>query len=304
MTPRNKKNQEKLINRANFLLVQEYLDYLLNTKNRNPKSVARYRFWLNHLLLWAMEKPLEKAHRIKKPFLTYARDLEMAQESQKKVLETARAFLRWAKLHHEKRFISMPTYWLEDITPPQLEKKEVDKFVRLDEVIKISDRKIGEANLALWRDQAMACLLFLSGARASAAVSLPIKAVHLNGDHPRLEQKPELGVRTKNGKSATTYLHKIPQLLDFAREWDVFVRTHYPEDHVWYAPIHQEWGEQSTKILAPGKNRQHALSKRLKIISAMSHLPHKSPHQYRHGYACMVWSAVKQWNNTMPCHEI
>ena len=107
----------------------------------------------------------------------------------------------------------------------------------------------------------------------------------MNDDYPCIEQKPELGVRTKNGKAATTYLHKIPDLLDFARGWDEFVRTNFPEDHLWYCPIQQTWGEQSTQILVPGKNRHHALGKRLRIISAMNHLPYKSPHQYRHGYA-------------------
>ena len=277
--------KKRLINRSNFLLVQEYLTYLLQTKNKNPKSVERYRFWLYHLLRWAMETPLEKAHKIELPFLAYTKDLGLAQESQKKIVETARAFLRWAKLYHEQRFMALPSYWLEDITPPRLEKRSVDKFVQVDEVIKITSQKIGKSNLALWRDQAMACMLFLSGARASAAATLPIKAVHLNDDHPSIEQKPELGVRTKNGKSATTYLHKIPQLLDFMREWDAFVRANFPEDHLWYCPIQQTWGEQSTQVLVPGKNRNLALGKRLRIISAMNQLPYKSPHKYRHGYA-------------------
>jgi site-specific recombinase XerC len=232
-----------------------------------------------------METLLEKAHKIEMPFLAYTKELGIAQQSQKKTVETAQAFLRWAKLYHEKQFIGLPSYWLEDITPPQLEKKCVDKFVSVAEVAKITSQKIGKSNLALWRDQAMACMLFISGARASAAATLPIKAVHLNDDHPCIEQKPELGVRTKNGKAATTYLHKIPDLLDFVRGWDEFVRANFPEDHLWYSPIHQTWGKQSKKTLVPGKNHHHALGKRLRIISAMNRLPYKSPHQYRHGYA-------------------
>jgi site-specific recombinase XerD len=114
--------------------------------------------------------------------------------------EYSRAFLRWAKLYHEKQFIGLPSYWLEDITPPRLEKKSVDKFVRVEEVLKITSQKIGTSDLALWRDQAMACMLFLSGARASAAATLPIKAVHLNDDHPHIEQKPELGCEPRMGR--------------------------------------------------------------------------------------------------------
>jgi len=98
--------KKRLINRSNFLLVQEYVTYLLQTKNKNPKSVDRYRFWLYHLLRWAMETPLEKAHKIETPFLAYTKELDLAQESQKKIIETARAFLRWAKLYHEKQSFS------------------------------------------------------------------------------------------------------------------------------------------------------------------------------------------------------
>lgn len=53
-------------------------------KNRNPNSVERYRFWLNHLLPCGMQAPLERAHRIKMPFLAYVKDLGIAQESQKR----------------------------------------------------------------------------------------------------------------------------------------------------------------------------------------------------------------------------
>ena len=279
------KAETRLVYRGNFLLVQEYLAYLLQVRQRNPKSVGRYRFWLNHLLLWAMEVPLQRASSISTPFSDYVRRKNFAQESQKKIVETARAFLRWAKLYHEKEFARLPAYWVEDLTPIRVQRKSVSKYVRLEEVLKIGSESPGKDNLALWRDQAMACLLFLSGARAGAAVSLPIRAIHLNDPYPHIEQKTELGVQTKLSKSATTYLHQIPELLDFVRGWDEFARANFPEDHLWYPPIQQHWGEQSTKVLEPGKCRISALGKRFRLLSRLFELPHRSPHQYRHGYA-------------------
>lgn len=279
------RNETRLVYRGNFLLVQEYLTYLLQVRLKNPKSVERYRFWLNHLLLWAMEIPLQKAPSIRLSFSDYVRSKNFAQESQKKIVETARAFLRWAKLYHEKQFAGLPAYWVEDLTPVRVQRRSVSKYVRLDEVLKIGHKTPGKDDLALWRDQAMACLLFLSGARAGAAVSLPIQAIHLNDPYPHIEQKTELGVETKLSKSATTYLHQIPKLLDFARGWDNFARANFPEDHLWYAPIQQRWGEQSAKVLEPGKNRIAALGKRFRLLSRIFELPYKSPHQYRHGYA-------------------
>lgn len=279
------KTEAGLVNRGNFLLVQEYLAYLLKVRLKNPKSVERYRFFLNHLLLWAMEVPLQRAFSISIPFSDYVRKKNLAQESQKKIVETARAFLRWAKLYHEKQFAGLPGYWVEDLTPIRVQRNTVSKYVRLDEVLKIGRGTVERDNLALWRDQAMACLLYLSGARAGAAVSLPIRAIHLNETYPHIEQKTELGVHTKLSKSATTYLHQIPELLDSVRSWDNFARTNFPEDHLWYAPIQQHWGEQSTKVLEPGKYRAVALGKRLALLSRLFELPPRSPHQYRHGYA-------------------
>lgn len=43
----------------------------------------------------------------------------------------ARAFLRCTKLYHEKQFMGLPSYWLEDITPPHPERRSVEKFVQV-----------------------------------------------------------------------------------------------------------------------------------------------------------------------------
>jgi len=75
-----------LVNRGNFLLVQEYLAYLLQVRLKNPKTVERYRSWLNHLLLWAMEIPLQKAPSISTPFSDYVTSKNFAQETQKKTV--------------------------------------------------------------------------------------------------------------------------------------------------------------------------------------------------------------------------
>lgn len=133
-----------VIYRGNFLLVQEYLAYLLKVRLKNPESVERYRFWLNHLLFWAMEVPLPKARSISTPFSDYVRSKNLSQESQKKTVETARAFLRWAKLYHEKQFASLPAYWVADLTPVRVHRQSVSKYVRLDEVLKIGHKTPGK----------------------------------------------------------------------------------------------------------------------------------------------------------------
>jgi site-specific recombinase XerD len=279
-------SQDKLVNRSNFLLVNEYLDYLLNMKNKSRKTVDRYRFWLRHLLFWAMDQPLTAADRIKPSFLQYVNNLDLALTSKKKIIETVRSLFKWAKLYHSKQFAQLPAYWIEDLTAPNVSHEEdVKDYVSLDEIMEIASLKIDRDNIALWRDQAMSCLLFLSGARAGAATTLPVKAVHLDSELPKIEQKPVLGVHTKNRKSATTFLHNIPELLHVIREWDRFVRSKCPDEHTWYAPIHQQWGEQQLFALKPGMNRATGLNRRLNLLTQMASLPHKSAHKYRHGYA-------------------
>ena len=58
---------------------------------------------------------------------------------------------------------------------------------------------------------------------AGAFSTLPIAAVDL--PNQTIKQLTSLGVETKNGKSATTYLLDIPELLAIVEQWDSFIRT-------------------------------------------------------------------------------
>jgi integrase len=126
-------------------------------------------------------------------------------------------------------------------------------------------------------------MLFLSGARASAFTTLPVSAVDL--PDRALRQWPDLGVATKNGKRATTFLLPIPQLLSVAQAWDDVIRPNLPTAAPWYTPIAAYWGGQSLEESSPGKNRHQALDKRLRKLSDLAGLPYKSAHKFRHGHA-------------------
>ena len=138
-------------------------------------------------------------------------------------------------------------------------------------------------DLALWRDQVAAAMLFLSGMRSSAFGSLPIEAVDLNSWSVR--QWPGLGVRTKNGKAATTYLLDIPDLREAVWAWDDFIRPQLPPSAAWYTPIISRWGEHTLSSDPPGRNRNHAVIKRMRKLFAAAGVPYQSPHKFRHGHA-------------------
>jgi integrase len=156
-------------------------------------------------------------------------------------------------------------------------------FVTPDEVLQIARLKIPADDLATRRDQAAAVMLFLSGMRAGAFTTLPLEAVDIDG--MRVRQWPELGVHTKNGKKATTFLFQIPELVDGALAWDRFVRSELPAKAPWYVPIDQHWGLQALYKGSPGLNRGLALDKRLRLLFARAGLPYRSAHKFRHGHA-------------------
>lgn len=276
---------DKLINRSNYLLVMEYLDYLRD-KGRDPKSVRRYWFLLKHVLLFAMDTPFTKIHKIRPGLNTYVTGLQLSEESRKAISNHARSFLRWCKNYHEEDFATLPRVWIEDLTPVAVTGGSKVKPVTEDEILRIAQLKFDANDLALQRDQAAACLLYLSGIRGGALVSLPILAVVLRGEHPHILEYPELGVQTKNKKRAKTYLYHIPKLLQVVSKWDAFVRMSCEETSRWYMPISQHWGIQELdKERVPGGNREVTLNHRLRILWNMLSLPHKSPHKFRHGSA-------------------
>ncbi len=298
---------EKTIDRKNYLLTREFLTQL--TKRVSKKSVERYRFHLRHLLLWAMDNHLSKAKKIEPDFASYVANIipplggTLARESQKKIFILAHRFFEWAKMNYPKEFNGIDSTWIETLSISKAAIKQspnntVDlklllddsdtpdtnlEFVTLEEVITLANLPKAEDDLANWRDCAMAAFLYLTAARATAAVTIPIGAVHF--DKGKIRQWPNLGVKTKNGKIATTFMHNIPELIEVAQSWDIFVRTKLPLTSPWYAPIENHWGDQQLSSNPVGENRGVGLNKRLRILYSKVGLPYKSAHAFRHGHA-------------------
>jgi len=280
-----------MINRDNYLLLRVYLDHLRDDNQLGPASVTRYQFLLRHLLLWADEVPLSRAHELRPPYPMYLRNLPggrtngaLAPATLRKSVQVARAFLGWAKSAQPREFRDVPQAWIDGLRAPRVSPSPGEhRFVGIEEVFRIAALEVPEDDLATRRDRAAACLLFLSGIRASALGSLPIRAV----DVPKrvIHQWPSLGVRTKNAKSATTYLLDVPELLAVAETWDAFIRPRLPETAMWYTPTISNWGDQRLSAGPPGSNRNVALAKRLRLLFAAAGIPYQSPHKFRHGHA-------------------
>lgn len=281
-----------MVNRRNYLLVQEFSRYQQETLQLNPKSITRYKFYLKFLLLWADEMFLAQAPEIEPSFPRYLANARrdgksgpLAPSSLRKIVQTAKQLLLWAKAEHAVEFRHLSMSWINTLRPPAMvQRASIHIFLTLEEVRKLVAAPIPEGDLALWRDQAAAALLFLSGMRDGAFTSLPIQAVDLL--NRRIYQWPfEYGVRTKKGKSATTFLLEIPDLLAIVEKWDNFIRSQLPPTAMWYTSIINQWGEQTLSAQLAGAHRNIAIAKRLRTLFALASVPYKSPHKFRHGHA-------------------
>jgi len=254
-------------------------------------SVDRYRFYLRHLLIWVGENLFGEIALIRPTFPAYVASLpgkdgkeSLATETQKKIIDNSKRFLLWAKTNYPSEFYKLPLTFIESLHPPRSPEVHKDhEYVSLDEVSRLAALQTEEGDLAMMRDKAAAAMLFLSGMRASAFTTMPIQAVDLA--NLSIRQWPELGVKTKNGKIATTYLLPIPGLLKVVSTWDSLVRSHLAATERWYTPIEHCWGDQSLSSKEAGKNRHQAVDKRLKILFSLAGLPYKSAHKFRHGHA-------------------
>jgi integrase len=283
-----------MINRQNYHWIKAYLEHLQTVMQINARSLERYWSYLRHALLWADETSFAEAPHIRPLFSAYLAEVKpatsgepLASATVKKIVQVTQRFFRWAKLSFTHKFQAVSTTWIESLRPPRLNSAVKEHvFVTLDDIETIAHFFIPEPNVALRRDQACAAMLYLSGIRVGAMSTLSIEAVDLA--EQSIRQWPSLGVHTKNGKAATTYLLPIPELLKVVQRWDAYVRGTLPPTAMWCPPVGHTWGDQSLTADRPGAHRTIAINKRLHLLFTLAGLPPQSPHKFRHGHA--VWA--------------
>ena len=288
-----------LLNRLNYLLQKKYYSYLLTVKQISLSSTKRYKAYLRHLLIWAGEFTFNDANKINPPFTSYVsqisysrgnkKNISLDLETQKRIIIAAKRFFRWAKEYHHREFSRLPSNWIDELIPPKvIPTNEVHKYVTLEEIQKIASIPINPENLALKRDQAAACFLYLSGVRAGSFTSLPLESVNLQ-DREVYQWPKEYNVNTKDKKRETTFLLYIPDLFKLISDWNIYLRSQISRDewktYLWYPPIQNNWGEMKLSFNEPGKNRVQALHKRLHLLFMEANMEFKSAHKFRHGHA-------------------
>lgn len=288
-----------MVNRSNYHLVKGYLDHVRSVRQRETLTVERYESYLRHTLLWADEVPFSQVHKMAVTLPMYlvslgetGGDRRLAPTTEKKIIQVTRDLLEWAKIHSEREFRSLPMGWIADLQAPKPEAGLGQReriFVTEAETLQLAQMPLPEDDLVRRRDQAASAMLFLSGMRAGAFVTLPIEALDMTGHS--IHQWPERGVQTKNNKKATTFLLPIPELLAVVERWDTFVRSQLPPTAMWYAPIDARWGNQRLLSTPAGKGRNGSLSKQMRLLFAVAEMEYRWPHLFRHGHA--VWALLR-----------
>jgi len=100
----------------------------------------------------------------------------------------------------------------------------------------------------------------------------------------KVNQYPNLGVRTKNRKRGITFLLPIPELLKVVQEWDDEVRANLPSTGFWFAPLSPETGQIDLSVKSIGEHRAILARKNIKAFLDEANLPYHSPHKFRHGH--------------------
>lgn len=283
-----------MIRRENWLLTEKYLsDFTGENPNACQATIERYEFSLRHLLRWADDMTFEQAINTKEPyFSTYVKNLparrgdgNLAEESQKKIIVVSKAFLEWARDVKAIGAKKITTRKLKGLVHSKVTtSNRQPESVSFEEILKITSFNFGDSKV-FQRDLAGICFAFISGARAGAIATAPIKAINL--EELFFNQDPSIGVETKNRKTAITFLLPIPELIAVVKRWDDFVRANLPDTAPWFAPFETHWGDYSLSSNLIGENRNQAISKRFGLIyerAGMKEL-YKSAHKFRHGHA-------------------
>lgn len=283
-----KRHANALISRRNYRDTRAYLMYCDEVLHAALGSLNLYRTALDHLLRWSTDIPFSRADDIRPVFPRYVAEMGLSVRYQEKLIEIARSFIGWAYVRYPDAYPG--PLFLETLRPVKNHTPAVRRrqLYTLDDALCLAATPAN--TLTEERDRAAACLLFLSGMRANAFVTLPLLAIDLTTYE--LRQWPELGVKTKNRKPGTTYLLQtkdVEPLLEIVRAWDTTVRRSLEPTAPWYALLDRT-GEAFAQEQTPGHSRAQNLARHLKLLCERAGISYRSPHKFRHGFAVYALS--------------
>ncbi|MBN1373032.1 MAG: site-specific integrase [Anaerolineaceae bacterium] len=280
-----------MINRENFKDIQSFLDYQIKVKQVTEATKAAYWARLKHSLIWADSKTFTTANKFKLSFPAYLEGYQ--KETLRRftpagvaaICKTVRAFFSWARREYPRKYGALSESWIESIKPARGRGEQSE--IRTREIYTVEDvRKIMAVKpqtIAEQRTRAAVAFLFLSGMRIGAFMTLPMGAVNLT--ERTVRQDPNMGVHTKNGKAAITYLYEIPDLLEVVEEWDKFLKDNPQAGGYWFIHL-SSFGTVKADDIPKGNrdNLKRDFGRDLREICKKAGVTYHSPHKLRHGH--------------------
>ena len=264
--------------------ITEYLDFRKRYDQVSEKTIALNKTWLKYLVEWLDDLSLVSAHEYEPIFSEWIRNTNYSWIYKTKIINTAKHFFKWLSIHKGYKY---PSWWLASFKAPKNHIYKEHEAVSLEEI-----RAIANAPVYSKRDiriRASAVFLWLSGCRASAFLSLPIKAVDI--PNKTVYQWPEWGVQTKNGKKATTFLLNVPDLYPIIEAWDRKVRS-LPEDSIWFANFNTNTNQSMKPAYFNTAKYPRARTDLQEWLERVE-LPYYSPHKFRNGHAVYALKQCK-----------
>lgn len=284
----NRHKGEPLINRTNWNETRTYLTYCTEVKQNSPGSIRVIESSLNTLLRWAQDRRLPYVQSLRPTYPQYLVDAGFSIAYTNKSLAIARQFFHWA-LEHVSYYRKLNSDWINSLCLNKTEDRVKEREIfTLEDVLALVN--VTPMTLAEERDRAAVAFLFLSGMRGGAFTTMPVEAVHIDQQPIVVNQWPALGMHTKNGKSANTFLLPHPDLKlleEIVISWHKQLTVALGPKGLWYAIVDGDRNCFAAQQV-PGTNRGSNLGKRIKALCERAGVHPMSPHKLRHGHA--VWA--------------
>ena len=286
-----KRHPDALINRRNYLETRRYLEYCEEVRHNSEGTCDFKHTAMNHLLEWATDICFTRAPEIRPTLPCHLDALDFSVVYHSKLLSFARQFFEFARRRWPGRYVRVDHIYLDSLRSNRQE-EEVKRWriYTLEDVralVAVEPRTLTEERI-----QAAVAFLFLSGMRVSAFATLPLRAIHWDQDPVQLNQYPALGVRTKGGKAADTYLLPHPELGDLreiAHRWYKKAVAGTEGNGLYYASLTPE--QEFDSVQVAGDHRDGNVRLHLRRLCQRAGVKYLSPHRLRHGHT--VWAIKK-----------
>lgn len=276
-----------MIYKANWRMMKKYLAYRSEVDMISKSSMRMQVIQMRYLLEWAQGVSFHQASTVRPTFPEYMLtsrldgvEGRLSAGYIKKTLATARYFFTWLS-DNETGYKHIKQAFIKTLKVKRISDTPKNKdYVTLQEILAIASCPAHSVKAR--RARAGMVFLYLSGMRIGAFVSLPIQAVNIS--NRSVFQFPSMGVRTKNSKTAKTFLLDIPELLAVVQDWDDEVRAILPDNGFWFAPLSNATGLIDAGAVEVGEHRHSIARKNFKTWLDQEKLTYHSPHKFRHGH--------------------